>query len=144
MREYYWEIVQFDGTTTRIPPTAVEVVKRRMGSGEPINTTSMVIPTNQIKSFRKTDTPFETTPLLESVAQAFKQPLISNEGEIDVRWVKKMVTQAKWDSYYSKLSYRRLGEFNGMVTVAFKLPVHLINAQMVDYCSEDEISQLEK
>lgn len=141
MNEYFWEITQFDGTVTQIPPNAVEVVKRRMANNEPINTTNMVIPANQIRSFRQTDKQYSTTPLLEAASQAFNEPMLSDGGVV-VRWVKRCVTNDNYNKHYSKIpAYRRINELNGMTVVAFKLPVHLISSELA-YCTDEEINKL--
>src|ERR1035438_4291585 len=111
--EYYWELLQFDGTRVMIPPSAVELVKRRWDSGQPIHMNTGSIPANQIKSFTQTNEPFGQAKLLEDVAQAFKEPMETLDGSIESRWVKKNVTQAKWDKHYSHIGYKRLGDSNG-------------------------------
>lgn len=141
--EYYWEIVLFDDTRVQIPPKVVDVVKRRMNSGEPINTNNEVIPVNQIKAFRITDKPFVTQPLLDGIAQAFDEPQLTEDGIIS-RWVKKAVPRNKYEKYYAPHTYRKIGEDNGMVVVAFRLPVHEINPQLQQYCTQEEIAKLER
>lgn len=143
MSDYYWELIQFDGTRLDIPPDAVEVVKRRMASGQTINTKTMSIPSNQIKTFRQTEKRFNSQHLLEEVAQAFKEPLETEDG-VQSRWVKRDVMQNKWEKYFAAIpSYRLLSEDNGMASIAYKLPVHLIT-ETVSNCTEDEIAKLER
>lgn len=147
--EYYWELEQFDGTTSRIPPDAVDVIKRRWQEGQPINLTGMSIPANQIKKFAITDQPFTDQLLLEDVAQAFGEPIIASvetpygymDEAIQCRWVKKSVTNDKWNRYYSdNPAYKFLEETGGMTVVAFIMPSHLKGS--VDNCSPDEIKIL--
>jgi hypothetical protein len=140
---YYWELIQFDGTRIEIPPSAVEVVNRRWSNGDPIITDSMTIPANQIKTFRKTNKLFGQQPLLEAAAQAFNEPVLNEDGSIGSRWVKKSVTQTQYNKHYSAISaYRHLGEEQGMVTVAFRLPIHQIDHSNVDDCTEAEVLRL--
>lgn len=141
---FYWELIQHDGTRLEIPPNGVDVIKRRMEQGQVIHTAhSGSIPANQIKTFRPTEKPFTDMALLESASQAFNEPVYTEDG-ILARWVKKQVPQSKWDKYYAPTGYRKLHDMNGMVTVAFRLPVHQINQLVTPYCSSDEVKMLTK
>jgi hypothetical protein len=151
--EFYWELIQFDGTVLSIPPKAVELVKRKISNNEPINTPNAIIPANQVKSFRITDRPFNSQPLLEAASQAFKEPIyVQVEGmggrmyeAIAARWVKRTVTQDKWNRYYSSIpSYRKLDDIGGMVVMAFVKPIHDIDPLVTPYCTEDEVRKLER
>ena len=144
--EFYWELIQHDGTRLELPPSAVESVKRHMDSGRPIHTArSGSIPVNQIKAFRPTDRPFvDNSRLLDASAQAFHEPVITEEDSVVTRWVKKHVTQSKWETHYSKIpAYQKLRDDGGMVVAAFRLPVHEININNVSYCDELEIKLLQ-
>lgn len=141
---YYWELEQHDGTIVHIPPQAVEIVKRRIDENKPINTTQAVIPINQIRSFRKSSKPYNSERLLEEASRVFNEPVISVNGEALYRWVKMRTTRRKWDSYYSKIgSYKLLGDDEGLVIIAFRLPIHVIDTNTVEYCDEDEVSRLD-
>jgi hypothetical protein len=142
MGEYYWELVQRDGTTTEVPPDLVDVIKRRMANKEPINTKSAVIPFAQIEHFRKTSKPFNTQPLIEAAAQAFKEAIFNEDGSIQAQWVKKEVTQRDYDKKYVH-GYRVLDKANNMVVIAFRLPTHLIDNSVVSYLSDNEIEKLQ-
>ncbi len=142
--DYYWELIQFDGTRLEIPPSMVDIIKKRMTDGQPINTRNMTIPVNQIKFFRITDKVFTDQVLLGEVAQAFNEPVLTEEGDIVCRWVKKTVTQTSWDKYYAPHGYKKLADINGMITVALRLPLHQINQLATPYCTEEEIKLLEK
>jgi hypothetical protein len=143
--DFYWELIQKDGTIIEIPPDAVDVVKRRWEQGLPIHTKHQgSIPPSQISAFRPTEKPATSQPLLEEVAQAFNEPVINDDESIAVKWVKKRVTQNKWDKYYGPTGYKKLGDENGMVTVAFRLPIHQVDPQLLQYCDESEIRQLER
>lgn len=139
--KYMWELVQHDGTTLDIPPDLVEVVKRRMGNKEAINTKTMVIPFNQIKFFRQTSRPFSTQPLLEEVAQVFHEPLMGDNNSIQSRWVKKHVTHGEYAKKYS-FGYKRLEDEGGMIVVAFKLPTHLIDVSQTPYLTDEEMRKI--
>jgi hypothetical protein len=145
MSEYYWELVQHDGTRLEIPPSSVDVVKRNILNNRPIATRSSVIPPHQIKYFRKTDKPFNAQPLLEDVARAFNEPMYMKDGSIVARWVKKQVTQNSWNKHYSNIgSYRFLGNEGDMVVVGFQLPVHAIDYSAVELCNTDEVLKCER
>jgi hypothetical protein len=135
--EYYWELILRDGTKYEIPPAAVGTVNKRMGSKEPIFINTATIPFAQVEHFRQTDKVFGQ-PLLDAVAQAFKEPVITDNG-IQARWVKKRVTQRDFNKKFAALpAYRKLEEGNGMVTIAFRLATHDINVNTVDYCTDEE------
>ena len=142
--DYYWELVQYDGTRIEVPPEAVPVVQRRWDNGEPIHTSDMTIPANQIKFFRKTSKRHSAQPLLEAAAQAFNEPVIDEAtNSIKARWVKKHVPQREYTKHYAQIpAYRKLGEDSGMIVVAFAQPVHMIDTNKVEYCTEEEIQQL--
>lgn len=141
MSEYYWELVQHDGTMLEIPPDKVDIIKRRMEQGQPINTTSMVIPVNQVKYFRRTSKPYNPQKLIEDVAQAFNEPVLSEDGTIQAKWVKKEVTQAEYLKYYTH-GYRKLSEDGGMVTIAFRLAIHDIDVNKTPYLTDEEVKYL--
>ena len=143
--EYYWLLTQHDGTETEIPPQAVAHVKRKMASNQPINLKTATIPINQIKSFRITERPFSDVHLLEEAAGAFGEQMLNEDGSMVIRWVKKAVPQDKWNKLYSaNIAYKKLGEENSMVIVAFKVPVHLINQSITTYCTDDEVNILNR
>lgn len=150
--QFYWEITERDGTVTRIPPDSVEVVQRRWGEGKPIHTRLRSIPSQQITSFRITNTRFTTQPLLEAASQAFKEPMFTTTEDngityeaVQARWVKTVVTMDRWQRYYSSIpSYRFLGELNGMAEVAFRVATHDIDVNKTPYCTDDEIATLER
>lgn len=116
-----------------------------MADNLPINTKTMSIPAHQIKSFRICEKPYTSTPLLEEVAGVFKEAMHNDDGSMIYRWVKKGVTQDKWNKYYSpNVAYKKIGDENNMVIIAFKLPVHLINASVTPYCTEQEVNIINK
>lgn len=143
--EYYYELKYGDYKdlkTVYIPPASVASVYNRWENGQPIKLSTGGIPANQIRSFEKSDRPFNSQPLLEAVAQAFKEPMVT-DGEVNIKWVKKVVTKDKWERYYSASpGYRRLDESDGLTTVAFRVPTHLVNSNTMQYCDEQEISRL--
>lgn len=143
MPEFYWELIQHDGTVIEIPPAGVDVVKRRMANGEPINTKTAIIPANQIKTFRQMGKQFNPQPLLEAAAQAFDEPVVNDDGSVASKWVKKPVTQREYAKHFSNIpAYRKLADENNVVVVAFRLPVHQINYQTLEECTEQEVQQL--
>lgn len=137
--EFYWELKTYDGQSIEIKPSSVDVVRRRIKAGEPINTTTTTIPAKQVQSFRQTDKRYIDQRLLDSAAQAFKEPQITTTGEVTAKWVKKLVTNDKYNRFYSaNPAYRKLGDVNGMTEIAFILPVHLIDVNNVSYLTAEE------
>lgn len=142
--DYYWEIVQFDDTKVDIPPQAVETVKRRLDNKEPINLKTMSIPANQVKAFRQTGKRYSEQPLIEDVARAFNEPLLTEDGSVVAKWVKKPITAHDRAKAYNNPAYKTLTSDGNMVMVAFRLPAHLIDPRELTECTEDEIRQLNK
>lgn len=145
---FYWELRYGDfknPTTVMIPPAAVEVIKRRWEADQPIHLSTGSVPANQIRSFEMTDKPMATQHVLEDVAQAFKEPMYTEDGAIITRWVKQTVTHAKWDKHYSAIhSYRLLGESGAMAIIAFRKATHEIDQSVTPYCTDEEVNRLTK
>lgn len=142
MSEFYWKIVEFDGTETLIPPVAVEVVKRRWDNKEPIHTTNSSIPANQIKKFEPTDKIYGQQRMVEAQAQAFREPMLVN-GNIQAKWVKRSVPQQLYRRRYEGIpGYRSIGSFNGLITIAWKQPIHTINHETMEELTNEELKQL--
>lgn len=142
--QFYWDLTLKDGRVIPVKPEYADGIKQKLSAKEPLVTSNGVIPFSEVKGFDKTSRHFTTTPLLEEVAQAFNEPMYNDEGDIKARWVKKQVTSGEYSKHYSKIGYRRLNDYNGMVWVAFALPVHIIDLNKVSYCTQEEVSQLTK
>lgn len=146
--DYYWNLTLRDGRVIPIPPKAIDVVKRKMATREPIITSESSIPFSLIQSFDKSSRRAGQQSLLEEVAQAFGEAIITqdedNNDMVKARWVKKQVTNQEYASYYSKgHMYRKLGATDGgMVWVAFVVATHLMDSTKVEYCSREDIKQL--
>lgn len=149
VEEYVWLLTTKDGREVKIPPTAVDAVRRKITAREAIATTTATIPFSEVKSFYKTAEKMVTVPLLEEAARAFNEPVVTEleDGSraVKARWVKKQVTNDEWARYYSKGSYRRLEDGDaGLVWIAFVLPAHQIDSSKHSYCTPDEIRLLTK
>lgn len=142
--EFYWEIVQRDGSVTLVPPKSVEVVKRLMAHRQAIPTKFATIPYANIEVFRQTDKLYTDQRLLEDVSRAFREPEIAEDGSMMARWVKKYVSHEKWSKHYSTIGYKYLGDQNGMAVIAFRVPIHLVDTDKVMFCTEEEVEKLEK
>lgn len=143
--EYYWDLTLKDGRVVHIPPKGVPVVQRKMQAREPVVTNTMTIPFSEIKGFEKSSRKKVDVPLLEEVAQAFNEPMFTEEGAIKARWVKKEVTRGEYERQYAKSpSYKYLSGEEGMVQVAFVLAVHQIDLNKVQYCTREEEKLLTK
>lgn len=148
--EYYWKLVLKDDSEYTIKPQAVDLIRKRMAEKAPINLRTRTVPFSEVKDFRQTDKAYHETPLLEGVSQAFGEPVYTQtewngrtyEG-ILARWVKRRVTPERWQNYHAKTTDRRLGEEDGMVVIAYKLPVHSIDLREVQYCTPEEVQKLD-
>lgn len=143
--EFYWELKYGsydDLKSVMIPPAAVEVVKRRWDAGQAIHLSSGSIPANQIRSFEVTAKLFNQMSLIEDVARAFNEPMFDENGAMLCKWVKVNVTRNKYDKGLYANGYKRLDENNGIITLAFRKPVHEINPVETPVCNEDEVRQL--
>lgn len=142
--DFYWQLTQKDGTTILIPPEAVERVQHWMSAKEPILLKSAVIPYSEVKGFEATSKAYSNVPLLEEAAAAFKEPIFTEDGSMQARWVKKAVTQREYQNYFSKIpSYHKLDEDGARVWVAFLIAVHDIDHTRVDNCTDAESERLD-
>lgn len=142
---FYWTLTLKDGNEIQIPPTMVDKVKAKLVGGEPIVTKAATIMPLEVKSFRQSSQRYDQQLLIEAASAAFKEPMIEGRT-IKARWVKKPVTKAEWSRHLQAIpGYRLLdnGE-DGMLWVAFVMPVHLIDPSKVEYCSENDINLLTK
>ena len=140
----YWKLELKDGSSLMVPPSGVAIVKRKMLAKEPIPTRSRIIPFSEIKDFQRTSQQQTQQKLLEDASRAFNEPVITENG-VKSRWVKKDVTSGEYERYYGKSSmYHYLASNDGLVTIAFVLPVHQIDFNRLSYCTPDEEKKLEK
>lgn len=147
--EYFWMLVTKDGRQVKIPPAAVEQVRRKIAARESIATTTITIPFSEVKSFHKTAEKMVTVPLLEEAAKAFGEPIETEFDDgtkgIKVRLIKKQVTAEEWSRYYSKGSYKRLEDGDaGLVWIAFWLPAHQVDSTKHSYCTPEEIRKIQQ
>lgn len=141
--DYYWNLILKDGRVLPIPPRGVPVVQRKINAKEPIHTKSEMIPFSEVKGFEQTSRRHTDVKLLEDTARAFNEPVVTDQGEVKARWVKKHVSQAEYDKYYAKsIMYRKIADTEGMVAVAMLLPVHKIDFQVHEYCTPEEEKKL--
>lgn len=140
--EYYWLIEKWNGEKIRVKPTSAPYVQKIIAKGEGfITTSSMTINVKDIKSFDRSDIPFDDQKLLEGASRAFNEPVILPNGSVEAKWVKKTISRRHWDKYYSGMpSYHLIGEDEGSVTVAFQLPTHLIKPKVVTQLSNYEVA----
>lgn len=143
--EYYWELLTKEGVSIYIPPESVAKVNKHMADGTPIVTRSMTVPVDQVKAFRVTNKLYSSQPLLDAAAQAFKEPVYNDDGSIVCRWVKKSVTSREYATHFSKIpSYHKLSDNGAHVWVAMLSPVHDIDLNRVEYCTEEENVRLDR
>lgn len=145
MDDFYWELVLKDGRTIPVRPNLVQRVRQKWDNREVLHFRAESVRPEDIKDFRRTSRPYSDQQLLEAASQAFKQPIINDDGSIASRWVKKLVTPQEYRNQYAGLaSYRKLPDQDGMVVVAFCQPTHLIGGQQLAYCTDEEVSMLTK
>lgn len=142
--DYYWLLQTRDGEHHYIPPTAVENIKGKLAQNQPIQLRTAVVPANQVTKFALSDRMYGRQLLTDEVAAVFHEPQYNKDGSVVCRWVKRRVTSNKWDKHYSHHRYYRLGEENNMVLMAMFLPIHQINLEEVQYCTESEVRKLEQ
>lgn len=142
MSDFYWQLTLKDGTVFDVPPTAVSVIQKRIKNREPINLKSRTVLYAEIQHFQKSERRFSSQRLLDSAAQAFREPLINEDESIVSRWVKKEVSNDRWQKYYAPQGYKRLSGDSERTVIAFRLPVHQIDTAELSYCSDDDIKTL--
>lgn len=143
--DFYWELIQRDGTKTYVKPDKVPTVQKRMDEGKPIHMRTGSIPSHQIVTFRISDRRIGQQALLESAAQAFHEPLPTEDGAaIQARWVKKRVSQPMYQKHYSAIpAYHKLDDESGMVWIAFRIPIHFLGDADVELCTDTDIKRVE-
>lgn len=137
----YWALVQWDGTEIRIPPAYVATVQKRWTEGKPIHTSKGSVNAKAIKEFKPTDIVYGQK-LVEGAAQAFKQPLYTENG-VQARWVKVDMDDRSFRKVQDIPGYHVLERQGEAVLVAFRLPVHLIAPKHTE-CTEEEVTLLTK
>ena len=144
--EYLWELTYGDYRNPKsvmVPPDSVAVVKRRWDAGSPIHTSAGSIPARDIRGFEMSATPHSDQHLLEAASQAFREPEYNEDGSTIVEWVKKVIPQPVYQKRYDGIpAYRILSNVGGLVTIAFRLPVHEINLTKVEQCTDEEVNSL--
>lgn len=141
---YYWNLELKDSTVIKVAPKFVDSVKKRINNGENIFTKDRLVFPREIESFKKTDKIYSDKELLLAVAQAFKEPQFNEEGEIVSVWVKRDITNERWNRYFINLPGYRLLDKNGMVTIAYRLPVHLVDNTKTSYCTIEDVRKVTK
>lgn len=151
--QYYWQLVERDGTVTHVPPQHVAAVQKRLDNEQVIHFSTHSVPHHQVVKFSVSERVFSDKKLLTEAAQAFRTPIIKEtvmpdgrkEVSIEARWVKRKVTQERYNKFYSKSpDFHKLGEYAGMVVIAYVVPTHQVNTEETDYLSTDEIRRVDK
>lgn len=136
----YWELALRDGSKREIPPEAVAQVKKWIEEKQVIKLEkSGYVQPWEVRYFSPTSKVYQQANLLEDISQAFKEPIVQEDESIACRWVKKPVTRPMWERHYSNIpGYKKIGEQDAMVMVAFLTPIHLIDIANVDYLTTEE------
>ena len=142
---YWWELELKDGSVIPVKPDRVAWLRSKRTNKEIIQTKTRDVNPFDIVDFRMTSRPYQDNKLIAAAAQAFNEPVITDNGAIRSTWVKRQVTHREYTKHYSGISaYHRLYETDGLITVAFCLPWHAVDPAKVDYCTEDEIKTIAK
>lgn len=141
---YYWRLELRDGRVIDIPPRYVDLVKRKMDSRQPIHTNDGSIPFAQVVSFNRSSKEFTDRTLMAGVAQAFNEPLVTDEGEVKAMWAKKRMSRNEYEKQAKGSTYRKIGEEDSFVIVAFVIPVHRFDKSYMEECTDAEIRLLER
>jgi hypothetical protein len=136
----YWKLEFKDGNSILVNPNHATEIKRQLKEGRMLTTADWVRSVSDIKSFEKTSQPIKTFKRIggmkDAVARAFDEPIINDDGSVDAKWVKKLITKIEWVKYYSKQpNYKLLNDSE----VAFKLPTHLIDLDKYTELTQKEI-----
>lgn len=146
-QEYYWHIELYSGEIVKVKPdaTKIQYIQKLIGqqSGA-ITTPTRSIVVKDIKDFRLSDEPYTDQKLIEDAAQAFKEPIITEES-IACKWVKKSIPRRRWDTYYRSIpSYHLLYDNEAYVVMAFVMPIHQIDHAVLQELSLDEENRMAK
>lgn len=83
--------------------------------------------------------------IADQAARAFGTPILKENGNIECRWVKKSVSDGRYEKYFSHLpGYHRLSDMGGQTMIAFRLAAHEVDLNAVENCTSDEIRRLER
>ena len=143
---HYWLIEKWDGEKIKIKPENAGHVQNTLASGTGfIRTKNRTINVKDVKSFDESEIPYSDQKLLEQAAQAFKKPItrtVDGEEFVLARWVKKIVPQKSWEKVYrTNPSYRLLEESDSGYTLAFVIPVHLIDTTRMTELTKEELQR---
>jgi hypothetical protein len=147
--KYYWHIETWDKEIIKVKPDPqadIDYIQQLISKGEgAVLTPTRSISVKNIKDFRLSDEPYVNQKLLETNNALLGRPTYTKEGSVIARWVKKQVPARRWQSFYSaNPAYHLLSSDNSLVTMAFLLPIHLIDHSKVEELSDDEEYKLSK
>lgn len=145
----YWHLELYSGEIIKIKPNPEnikliqEMIRKQEGA---VTTPTRSIIIKDVRDFRLSDEVYvdENQKLLEGTAQAFDEPVYLKDGSVVARWMKKSVPKRRWDTHYRFITgYKFLGENDNYVSIAFRVPIHLINYSAVSELSGSELIQLD-
>lgn len=146
--EHYWHLETWEKEIIRVKPdpTNIQYIQNLIAKGEgAIVTPTRTITIKSVKDFRLSDEVYADQKSLEDGSQAFKDPIIHKDGSVACRYVKKSVPQRMWDKYYKfHTAYRMLEMNDNRVTIAFIVPVELIDRERVQELSPEDERRLSK
>lgn len=141
--KFYWQIELYGGELIDVKPDPAKIThiqKMIADQSGAITTPTRSIVIKDIKDFRLSDKPYnDQKQLEEGAAQAFKEPIYNEDGEVEAKWVKKGITSRRYHSFFKyNPSYKLLSEDDKWVILAFRLPTHLIDYSVVQELSQGE------
>lgn len=144
----YWHLELYSGEIIKVKPETdtIQTIQRLIASQQgAITTPTRSIVIKDVRDFRLSDELYTDQKLLEDANTAVNQPTLTESGAIKARWVKKSVPARRWYSFFRfNPVYKLLDEAHDSVTLAFVLPVHLIDHNRVQELSPNDEIQLSK
>jgi len=140
----YWNIIKWDKEVVKIKPEYVDIIKAKLESGGGfIETPGATISVKDIKEFSESSEPYTDQKLIEDASRAFNEPVINEDGSVQARWVKKSVSRRQYEKFYQySPGYRKIGEADSHVMVAWKQPTHQIDHQTMQELTPDELLKI--
>lgn len=141
--EFYWHLIKWDNEIILVKPQNAEYVQSLLSKGDGfIRTPDRSIAVKDIKDFVVSGESYTDQKVIDGALQAFNNPVINEDGSIKSVWVKRGVSQREFEKKFSYGSYKILSSLNGYIMMAYKIPIHLMNNEVVEECSPQEVLRM--
>jgi len=144
----YWYIETWEKEIIKVKPDEknIQYIQKLMSTGDgAVIMPDRAIAVKSIKDFRISDEPYIDQKLIEASSQVFGEPVMTKDGDVVARYVKKSVPRRRWDTFYRySSSYKIISQESNSVTIVFRLPVHQIDHDKVQELSPDDERKLSK